>query len=133
MRPVRRSLWRNESARQINHCLVEQFMGSIAERRLLVTGGNGFLGREVCRALEAFRPATIVAPRSSEYDLRDQAAVRRLLRDARPDVVVHLAAVVGGIGANRANPGRYFYENVQLHCHHSLDFCAQRLLRARGG
>jgi GDP-L-fucose synthase len=87
-------------------------MESIAERRLLVTGGNGFLGREVCRALEIFRPAAIVAPRSSEYDLRDQAAVRRLLRDARPDVVVHLAAVVGGIGANRANPGRYFYENA---------------------
>jgi GDP-L-fucose synthase len=87
-------------------------MESIAERRLLVTGGNGFLGREVCRALGAFRPAAIVAPRSKEYDLRDQAAVRRLLRDARPDVVVHLAAVVGGIGANRANPGRYFYENA---------------------
>jgi GDP-L-fucose synthase len=87
-------------------------MGSIAERRLLVTGGNGFLGREVCRALETFRPAAIVAPRSSECDLREQGAVRRLLRDARPDVVVHLAAVVGGIGANRANPGRYFYENA---------------------
>jgi GDP-L-fucose synthase len=87
-------------------------MGSIAERRLLVTGGNGFLGREVYRALEAFRPAAIVAPRSAEYDLREQGAVRRLLRDARPDVVVHLAAVVGGIGANRVNPGRYFYENA---------------------
>ncbi len=87
-------------------------MGSIAERRLLVTGGNGFLGREVCRALEKSRPAAIVAPRSAEYDLREQAAVRRLIREAKPDVVVHLAAVVGGIGANRANPGRYFYENA---------------------
>jgi GDP-L-fucose synthase len=87
-------------------------MGSIAERRLLVTGGNGFLGRDVCRALGEFRPAAIVAPRSAEYDLREQAAVRRLIREAKPDVVVHLAAVVGGIGANRANPGRYFYENA---------------------
>jgi GDP-L-fucose synthase len=89
-----------------------ELMGSIAERRLLVTGGNGFLGREVCRALAAFRPSAIVAPRSAEFDLREQAAVRRLLRETQPQVVVHLAAVVGGIGANRANPGRYFYENA---------------------
>jgi GDP-L-fucose synthase len=89
-----------------------ELMGSIAERRLLVTGGNGFLGREVCRALAAFRPSAIVAPRSAEFDLREQAAVRQLLRETRPHVVVHLAAVVGGIGANRANPGRYFYENA---------------------
>jgi GDP-L-fucose synthase len=87
-------------------------MGSIPGRRLLVMGGNGFLGREVCRALETFGPAAIAAPRSSEYDLREQGTVRRLLGDIRPDVVVHLAAVVGGIGANRANPGRYFYENA---------------------
>jgi GDP-L-fucose synthase len=87
-------------------------MGSISGRRLLVTGGNGFLGREVCRALDTCSPAAILASRSSEYDLREQGAVRRLLRDARPNVVVHLAAVVGGIGANRANPGRYFYENA---------------------
>lgn len=51
-------------------------------------------------------------PRSAEYDLRDRAAVQRLLRDAKPDVVIHLAAVVGGIGANRANPGRFFYDNA---------------------
>ncbi|HEV2970681.1 MAG TPA: GDP-L-fucose synthase [Pirellulales bacterium] len=87
-------------------------MGSIAGKRVVVTGGAGFLGREVCRALEAYRPAAVLVPRSFEYDLRDPAAVRRLLRDMRPNVVVHLAAVVGGIGANRANPGRYFYENA---------------------
>ena len=87
-------------------------MAAIKGQRILVTGGAGFLGREVCRALPVYRPATILAPRSFEYDLRDAAAVRRLLRDTRPNVVVHLAAVVGGIGANRANPGRYFYENA---------------------
>jgi GDP-L-fucose synthase len=87
-------------------------MGSIAGKRVVVTGGAGFLGREVCRALEAYRPAAVLVPRSFEYDLRDAIAVRRLLRDTRPNVVVHLAAVVGGIGANRANPGRYFYENA---------------------
>jgi GDP-L-fucose synthase len=87
-------------------------MGSIAGKRVLVTGGAGFLGREVVRTLESYRPSEIFAPRSFEYDLRNRQAVQRLLADARPDVVVHLAAVVGGIGANRANPGRYFYENA---------------------
>ena len=87
-------------------------MGSIAGKRVLVTGGAGFLGREVVRALEPYRPGKILAPRSSEYDLRDRQAVHRLLTEAHPDIVVHLAAVVGGIGANRTNPGRYFYENA---------------------
>jgi GDP-L-fucose synthase len=87
-------------------------MGSIVGVRVVVTGGAGFLGREVCRALEAYRPAEIIVPRSFDYDLRERAAVDRLMRDARPEVVIHLAAVVGGIGANRANPGRYFYENA---------------------
>jgi GDP-L-fucose synthase len=87
-------------------------METIAGQRVLVTGGAGFLGREVCRALEAYRPAAVLVPRSFEYDLRDAAAVRRLLRDTRPNIVVHLAAVVGGISANRANPGSFFYENA---------------------
>jgi GDP-L-fucose synthase len=87
-------------------------MGSIAGARVVVTGGTGFLGREVCRALAAYRPAAVIVPRSFDYDLRNRSAVDRLFCDARPDVVIHLAAVVGGIGANRANPGRYFYENA---------------------
>jgi GDP-L-fucose synthase len=87
-------------------------MGSIAGRRILVTGGAGFLGREVCRALAPYQPAMVLVPRSFEYDLRNAVAVRGLLRDTRPDVIVHLAAVVGGISANRADPGRYFYENA---------------------
>jgi GDP-L-fucose synthase len=81
-------------------------------KRVVVTGGAGFLGRFVCRALERFEPAEIVVPRSAQYDLRDRDAVRTLLRDADPTVVIHLAAVVGGIGANRVNPGRYFYDNA---------------------
>src|SRR6267154_324600 len=81
-------------------------------KRIVVTGGAGFLGRPVCRALERFEPAEIVIPRSSQYDLRERDAVRALFFDANPQVVVHLAAVVGGIGANRTNPGRYFYENA---------------------
>jgi GDP-L-fucose synthase len=87
-------------------------MGFLAGRRIVVTGGAGFLGAEVCRALEAYQPATIIAPRSYEYDLRRREAVRRLLRVTRPHVIVHMAAVVGGIGANRENPGRFFFDNA---------------------
>ena len=89
-------------------------MGLLAEKRILVTGGAGFLGRNVCAAIGLRRPAEIIVPRKAEYDLTEQALVRKLLDDARPDLVVHLAAVVGGIGANRENPGRFFYENAHM-------------------
>ena len=89
-------------------------MGLLAEKRILVTGGAGFLGRNVCAAINLRRPAEIIVPRKAEYDLTEQALVRKLLDDARPDIVVHLAAVVGGIGANRENPGRFFYENALM-------------------
>jgi GDP-L-fucose synthase len=85
---------------------------TLSGRRILVTGGSGFLGREVCRELAAWGPAEVFVPRSAQFDLRRREGVCAALEAARPEVVLHLAAVVGGIGANRANPGRYFYENA---------------------
>jgi len=79
-----------------------------------VTGGAGFLGRHVVAELERRGAKQVVVPRSREFDLVDGDAVRRLLDHARPDVVIHLAAVVGGIGANRRQPGRFFYENLMM-------------------
>lgn len=87
-------------------------MNSLEDKSIVVTGGAGFLGKNVCRELEAYSPRLIFVPRSAHYDLRDPLAVEQLFCDAQPDIVIHLAAVVGGIGANRANPGRYFYDNA---------------------
>src|SRR6266542_3542081 len=82
--------------------------------RILVTGGAGFLGSFVVERLRARGAEQIFVPRSSEYDLVDGAAIRRLLADTKPTLVLHLAARVGGIGANRDNPGRFFYENLMM-------------------
>jgi len=81
-------------------------------RRVMVTGGGGFLGQPVVRRLEAGGATGIFVPRSSDYDLRTRDGIARALADGRPDLIIHLAAVVGGIGANRDNPGRFFYENA---------------------
>ncbi len=86
----------------------------LAGKRIVVTGGAGFLGTWVVRRLEALGCRDIVVPRSREFDLVEEAAVRRLYEVARPEVVIHLAARVGGIGANRANPGRFFYDNLMM-------------------
>jgi GDP-L-fucose synthase len=83
-----------------------------AGRRVMVTGGGGFLGTVVVRRLQASGADQIFVPRSSDYDLRTHDGIDRALADGRPDLVIHLAAVVGGIGANRENPGRFFYENA---------------------
>lgn len=89
-------------------------MTDLTNKRILVTGGAGFLGRYVCTELEQRHPAEIIVPRSAEYDLVEQSDVRALFADSNPDIVIHLAAEVGGIGANRQNPGRYFYANAAM-------------------
>jgi GDP-L-fucose synthase len=86
----------------------------LSTRRVLVTGGSGFLGRHLIAALRRHGCADIVAPRRAEYDLTREPDVRRMYADLAPHVVIHLAAVVGGIGANRDSPGRFFYENVMI-------------------
>ncbi len=85
--------------------------------RYIVTGGAGFLGSFLIEKLKAQGVTDIVVPRSKDYDLTHEAAVEKLYRDHKPDVVVHLAAQVGGIGANRANPGRYFFANMAMGLH----------------
>jgi GDP-L-fucose synthase len=78
----------------------------------MVTGGGGFLGQAVVRRLQAGGADEVFVPRSKDYDLRTEDGIDRALADSRPQLVIHLAAVVGGIGANRENPGRFFYENA---------------------
>jgi nucleoside-diphosphate-sugar epimerase len=84
-------------------------------RTVLVTGGAGFLGRHLVEALrDRSESVEVAVPRSDEYDLRERAQIRRAFTRFDPDVVLHLAATVGGIGANRENPGRYFYDNAVM-------------------
>ncbi len=84
----------------------------LSDKRVLVTGGSGFLGSFVVDRLRERGCQNIVVPRSKDYDLRDYEAISRLYHKTQPNVVIHLAAVVGGIGANRSNPGRFFYDNA---------------------
>jgi GDP-L-fucose synthase len=86
--------------------------GFFQSRRIAVTGGAGFLGRALVERLERRGCVSPFVPRSRDYDLRSERGVREFLADSRPDVIIHLAAVVGGIGANQANPGRFFYDNL---------------------
>ncbi|MDX6465856.1 MAG: GDP-L-fucose synthase, partial [Gaiellaceae bacterium] len=81
--------------------------------RVLVTGGGGFLGSHLCERLQA-DGHEVFAARRTDYDLTKEGDAARLFADAAPDLVYHLAAEVGGIGANRSNPGRYWYANLQM-------------------
>ncbi len=83
-------------------------------KRVVVTGGKGFLGGFLVEGLGAREPAEIFVPDRAAYDLTDREAVVRLLKDHRPNLVIHAAAVVGGIGANRSHPGKFFYENAVM-------------------
>jgi GDP-L-fucose synthase len=90
---------------------------NLTGKRVLVTGGAGFLGAPVCRLLAERGTAEVVVPRKIDHDLTDAQAVTALFDSSRPDVVFHLAAEVGGIGANRDNPGRFFYANMAMGLH----------------
>jgi GDP-L-fucose synthase len=86
----------------------------LSSKKILLTGGSGFLGRHLESALRAEGALRVVVPRKACYDLTQEEAVARVYRDHRPDVVIHLAAVVGGIGANRERPGQFLYDNLMM-------------------
>ncbi|MEM8739288.1 MAG: GDP-L-fucose synthase [Planctomycetota bacterium] len=87
--------------------------------RILVTGGHGFLGRQLCRTLlgQGVAPDRLLTPSHDEVELTDEAQVAAMYQRERPDVIFHLAAEVGGIGANQAHPGRFFYANFAMGIH----------------
>jgi GDP-L-fucose synthase len=92
-------------------------MGYWEKRRVVVSGGGGFLGSFVVERLRALGCGEVVVVRSREYDLREKSEALRLFQESRPDIFIHLAAVVGGIGANQRNPGVFFYENMAMGLH----------------
>src|SRR6266545_6978989 len=96
------------------HTRREWFVSFWTGKRVVVTGGKGFLGGFLVEGLGAREPAEIFVPDRAAYDLTDREAVVRLLKDHRPNLVIHAAAVVGGIGANRSHPGKFFYENAVM-------------------
>ena len=83
-------------------------------RRVIVTGGSGFLGSFLVERLRERGPADLFVVRSRDYGLRDLEAIRKLIRDRRPEIIIHLAARGGGIGANRAHPADFFYDNLMM-------------------
>lgn len=86
----------------------------LENKRIMVTGGSGFLGRYLVRKLYSEGCKNVFVPRSAQYDLRKQIAVAQAFDDIKPDIIIHLAAVVGGIGANRERPGEFFYDNLMM-------------------
>jgi GDP-L-fucose synthase len=93
---------------------MEQFTEDFPYKRIVVTGGGGFLGRFVVERLRAFTGVKIFVPRRVDYNLVELLEIKRLYADTQPDLIIHLAAIVGGIGANQQNPGKFFYENLMM-------------------
>jgi GDP-L-fucose synthase len=93
---------------------MEKFSESFPYKRAVVTGGAGFLGRLIVERLRALTDVEVFVPRSADYNLVEGADIKRLFAETHPDLVIHLAAVVGGIGANQKNPGKFFYENLMM-------------------
>jgi len=89
-------------------------MITIADKRVVVTGGAGFLGKHLVERLRQAGCGDVFVPEYPDYDLTQHSDVKRLFTDHRPQILIHLAAVVGGIGANRSNPGRFFYDNAMM-------------------
>jgi len=89
-------------------------MNSFLDKRILVTGGTGFLGQQVVKKLAEKGCKYIFIPRSKDYNLVENEAVKQVYLDFKPNIVIHLAALVGGIGANRENPGKFFYNNLMM-------------------
>jgi GDP-L-fucose synthase len=89
-------------------------MITIADKRIVVTGGAGFLGKHLLERLRQAGCSDVFVPQYPHYDLTRHSDVERLFTDHRPQILIHLAAVVGGIGANRSNPGRFFYDNAMM-------------------
>ncbi|WP_276354286.1 GDP-L-fucose synthase family protein [Cohnella caldifontis] len=92
-------------------------MEELRGKKVLVTGGGGFLGTYVVERLQQSGCGDVIAPRSRECDLRDPEVCRRILKDRKPDIVIHLAAVYGGVEVNRRQIGRIYYENAAMGLH----------------
>jgi len=85
---------------------------SLDNKKIIVTGGAGFFGKQVVKELQSGGPRDIFVPLEKDYDLRDISVIRKLYQEQKPAIVVHLAGIVGGIGANRKQPGKFFYDNL---------------------